>query len=41
MGVVCNRQITTAKRNYQRDYRLRMHTALTSLTSTLKIALDA
>ena len=43
MGVVCNRQITTAQRNYsyQRYYRLRMHVALTSLTSTLNIALDA
>ena len=35
MGVVCSRQITTAQRNYQRYYRLRMHVALTSLTSTL------
>ena len=41
MGVVCNCQITTAQRNYQRYYRLRMHVALTSLTSTLNIALDA
>ena len=39
MGVVCNRQITTAQRNYQCYYRLRMHVALTSLTSTLNIAL--
>ena len=29
------------KRNYQRYYQLRMHVALTSLTSTLNIALDA
>ena len=40
MGVVCNRQITTAQRNYQRYYRLRMHVALTSLTSTLNITFD-
>ena len=38
MRVVCNRQITTAQRNYQRYYQLRMRVALTSLTSTLNIA---
>ena len=41
MGVVCSHQITPAQRNYQRYYQLRMHVALTSLTSTLNIALDA
>ena len=35
MGVVCHRQITTVQRNYQ----LRMHVSLTSLTFTLNIAL--
>ena len=41
MGVVCNRQITTAERNYLRYYQLRIHVAFKSLTSTLNIALDA